>query len=191
MTGTTRTTATQPAHEGTHTLATDAGMLALWDPAHFADVVDYDTWDQQLCEPEDVERHIRAEALVPLDIESDGCWGVLVRVGTWQQPARLTDHESEYRLVTSEPYAYRSEGATCLSGIEAVHVEPWPDVVRVPLAEGRYRVVVHLIAWEDEPGSVGADGDPSDSALPDFVVLIDPAGPGEDGFRTKAVTFDR
>ncbi|MER5401237.1 hypothetical protein [Streptomyces sp. NPDC002599] len=177
--------------ETVSTVATDAGMLALWDPRCFTGIVDYDTWDPQLGEDEDVERHIRIGALVPINIRSDGAFGVLVRTGEVGLPARLTERESRHRLVTSDAYLLHSSGQVWLSGVEAVGAEAWPGTVQCDLPAGRYSVVIHLIAWEDEPGSVDEDGTPSETALSDFVVLINPATPEQDTFRSAVETFDQ
>ncbi|MFD4231230.1 hypothetical protein [Streptomyces sp. NPDC058545] len=171
-------------------VATDAGMLALWAPQHFTDIVDYDTWDPQLGEDEDVERHIRTGALVPINIRSDGAFGVLVRIGGVGLLAQLTERESRHRLVTSDAYLLHSSGQVWLSGIEAVGAEAWPETVQCDLPVGCYSVVIHLIAWEDEPGSSNDDGTPSETALSDFVVLINPAVPEQDTFRSAVETFD-
>ncbi|MFI8069491.1 hypothetical protein ACIF85_12005 [Streptomyces sp. NPDC086033] len=173
------------------TVATDAGMLALWDPQSFTGIVDHDTWDPQLGEDEDVERHIRTGSLVPINIRSDGAFGVLVRVGGPDRPGRLTERESRHRLVRSAAYSFCSSGQVWLSGIEAVGAEAWPGTVQFDLPVGRYAVVIHLIAWEDEAGSVNEDGTPSVTALPDFVALVSPAGSEQDRFRTDVETFDR
>ncbi|MFG2723825.1 hypothetical protein [Streptomyces canus] len=172
-------------------MATDAGMLVLWDPQSFTDIVDYDTWDPQLGEDEDVERHIRTGSLVPINIRSDGAFGVLVRVGGPDRPVVLTERESRHRLVSSEAYLLCSSGQAWLSGIEAVGAEAWPGTAQFDLPVGRYSVVIHLIAWEDEAGSVDEDGTPSAGALPDFVALVSPAGPEQDIFRSDVETFDR
>lgn len=78
-----------------------------------------------------------------------------------------------------------------LSGIEAVGAEAWPGTVRCDLPVGRYSAVIHLIAWEDEPGSTNDDGTPSEAALSDFVVLINPAVSEQDTFRSAVETFDQ
>ncbi|GHA19990.1 hypothetical protein GCM10010329_48890 [Streptomyces spiroverticillatus] len=50
---------------------------------------------------------------------------------------------------------------------------------------------MHLIDCEAEPGGRTADGTPSPHALPDFLVLLNPA-PSEPGpFRAAVETFDR
>lgn len=176
--------------EAAPTVATDAGMLALWNPQRFAGIVDYDTWDAQLGEDENVQRHIRTGALVPINIRSDGAFGVVVRIGEVDRPARLTERERRHCLLTSDAYLLHSSGQVWLSGIEAVEAEAAPETVRFDLPEGRYSVVIHLIAWEDEPGSVNEDGTPSETALSDFVAVINPVAPGQDGFRVSVETFD-
>ena len=183
-------TASPPTAETVSSVATDAGMLALWDPQCFTGIVDYDTWDAQLGEDEDVQRHIRTGALVPINIRSDGAFGVLVRIGGVGLPAQLTGRETRHRLVTSDAYLLHSSGQVWLSGIEAVGAEAWPGTVRCDLPVGCYSVMIHLIAWEDEPDSVNDDGTPSESALSDFVVLINPALSEQD-FRSAVETFDQ
>ncbi|MFB6706468.1 hypothetical protein ACFCW6_17365 [Streptomyces sp. NPDC056333] len=184
-------TASPPTVETVSIVATDAGMLALWDPQRFTGIVDYDTWNPQLGEDEDVERHIRTGALVPINIRSDGAFGVLVRIGGVGLLAQLTERESRHRLVTSHAYLLHSSGQVWLSGIEAVGAEAWPGTVQCDLPVGRYSVVIHLIAWEDEPGSTNDDGTPSETALSDFVVLINPAVSEQDTFRSAVETFDQ
>ncbi|MFE2021832.1 hypothetical protein ACFW9O_27695 [Streptomyces sp. NPDC059499] len=184
-------TPSPPTPETVSTVATDAGMLALWNPQRFAGIVDDDTWDLQLGEDEDVERHIRSGALVPVNIRSDGAFGVLVRIGGVGLLAQLTERESTHRLVTSDAYLLHSSGQVWLSGIEAVGAEAWPGTVRCDLPVGCYSVVIHLIAWEDEPGTVYEEGVPSEAALPDFVVLINPAVSEQDTFRSAVETFDK
>lgn len=179
-----------PLPRPAETVATDAGMLALWDPESFTDVVDHDTWDLRLGADEDVRRHVRAGSLVPINIRSDGAFAVLVRIGGPDRPAELTERERAHGLVSSDAYLFCSSGRMWLSGIEAVGAQAWPEIVRFELPAGRYSVVIHLIAWEDEVGGVDCDGAPSATALPDFVVLVAPAGPGPDVFRTDVETFD-
>jgi hypothetical protein len=63
--------------------------------------------------------------------------------------------------------------------------------VRIPLAAGRYRVQVNLIEWDAEPGSVTADGLPTASALPDFIVLVEPETHLSADYRVSVETFER
>ncbi|MGH3391451.1 MAG: hypothetical protein ACRDOO_21490, partial [Actinomadura sp.] len=55
---------------------------------------------------------------------------------------------------------------------------------------GRYDVTVHLIEWDREPGAYDEDGEPRDSALPDLLILIGPAAPGQATYRTEVTTFE-
>jgi hypothetical protein len=59
------------------------------------------------------------------------------------------------------------------------------------LDAGRYAAVVHLVDWQAEPGSRGSDGNPSESALPDFIVEIFSGLPDGYEYRTKVETFGR
>jgi hypothetical protein len=47
--------------------------------------------------------------------------------------------------VSSKPYFFHSQGAACLSGIEAVSGQPWPDTVRGDLTDGDHEMAIHLI----------------------------------------------
>ncbi|MQY06135.1 hypothetical protein [Actinomadura macrotermitis] len=50
-------------------------------------------------------------------------------------------------------------------------------------------MTIHLIDWAAEPGAANPDGSHTATALPDFVVLIAPAGP-TGGTRANLMTFD-
>ncbi|MER5386292.1 hypothetical protein ABT040_39660 [Streptomyces sp. NPDC002688] len=183
-------TAQQPLDEVPATVATDAGMLVLWDPQRFEAVVDYDTWEDELLEDEDILRHIRAGALVPLNVGGDGAFGVLVRSGTATTSAGLTERESAHQLVASQPYHFVSRGRALVGGIEHVSGNASDSVIEHLVSEGRYAVVIHLIDWQAETGSQDKEGRPVPGALPDFVVLINPAQPGQGTFRTAVNTFE-
>lgn len=164
----------------------DSGMLALWDAEPFADVVDYESWEPELCLDEDIQRHVEAGDLVPIDIGSDGAFEVLVRYGT--EPA-LTEREAEHLLVSSEPYLLVSSGDVLLSGVEGVG---WADdAIELSVAEGEHEVVLHLIDWRAEPGSTTEGGKPAPHALPDFVALVSPAMANGGPYRVDLKTFPR
>lgn len=176
------------------TSATGSGMLALWDPESFTHIVDYDSWETDMLDDEPIIEHIRAGRLVPLNILSDGRFGVSVRLcstGT----SELSERERQYARHSSEPYLFRSTGLAKVSGIEEVGSFPDPDPtppdmapteIRIP--PGSYAVTIHLLDWEEEPGALDDQRNATDSALPDFVVLIEPTT--ENTFRTKLETFD-
>jgi hypothetical protein len=169
---------------------TDCGMLALWQPEQFRNVVDYVTWEPELLEDADIFRHIQQGALVPINVESDGAFECTVRAGSDGMSATLSDRENRYRLASSEPYLFRSLGVLSISGIEHIDRSPREASSSVPLAAGDWVVTVHFLDWTQEPGAQTADGKPAPGTLPDFVVLLDPATPGM-RFRTKITTFER
>jgi hypothetical protein len=176
--------------DGSCTLATDAGMHALWVPEPFADIHDYDTWDKELGEDPDIQRHVVNGNLVPINIGSDGVFAFIVRVGDDREPAGLSEREAQYLAVSSQPYLLATQGRALLSGIEHIDAEPSESRTHaVHLTRGRCSVTIHLIDWKAEPNATGPDSAPADHALPDFVVLINPAQFAT-GHRTKLTTFD-
>ncbi|MFI9503113.1 hypothetical protein [Nocardia sp. NPDC052566] len=61
-----------------------------------------------------------------------------------------------------------------------------PTAIDMPA--GSYAVTIHLLDWEAEPGAMDVQGHATASALPDFVVLVEPTV--ETSFRTELETFD-
>lgn len=173
--------------EVTGVMATDAGMCGLWSPASFAGVVDYDTWEPELLEDEDIVRHITAGSFVPINVGGDGAFQVLARVGSVPATADLTSRERRYLLVSSDPYLFVTPGDARISGIEHVGADAEAGV-HLPLPAGRWRVTVALLDWNAEPGQRDAEGRPAPTALPDFTLLIDP-DPGTGPYRTGIRTF--
>lgn len=158
-------------------------MLALWVPTAFSAVVDYDSWETHV--HEHLPDAVAAGDLVPINVESDGSWGLRVANST----DGLTDREREYEVVTSEPYLLVVAGGKAhLSGLEDVGT-PASAPLELALPDGRYAVRVTIVDWDREPGARGPDGRPTSTALPDFVVQIGPALDSET-FRTNEVTFD-
>ena len=170
--------------------ATDAGMHVLWNPSHFTDVTDYETWESALLEDDDIIRRIEAGELVPINIGSDGAFQFLVRVGAVGRAPVLTRRERQYLVVSSQPYLYLSDGTARLTGVERVCADPGPAAPALTVPAGPSAVTVHLIAWDDEPGAKDAQGQPVPGALPDFIVLIGPEDMTYRPFRTRLQTFD-
>ncbi len=165
------------------TVATDAGMLALWCAAAFDGVNGYADWEERVNDRlgDAVERG----ELVPLGIRADGAFGVRLVVA----PDGASDRESRWAAVTSEPYLLVvSGGLVCISGLEWVG-SPESAPIRANLPDGRYAVRCTLVAWDEEAAAHGLDGPPGEDALPDFLVLVEPAE-AEADFRTDVVTFD-
>ena len=167
---------------------TDAGMHCLWRPAAFASVCEYDSWERQLGEDADILGHIATGDFVPINIGADGASEIEVRVGSASSPSMLSERERAYLDVASEPYRFMSDGELRLTGIEYVYADPAACVGRLALAPGLFSVVVHLVGWDCEPGMRSSDGRPSPHALPDFIVIVNPAG-DQSAFRTDLRTF--
>ncbi|MBA8805474.1 hypothetical protein FB382_003765 [Nocardioides ginsengisegetis] len=165
------------------TVATDAGMLALWRGTAFAEVNGYDAWEQRVNER--LVDAIQSGELVPIGIQGDGAFGVRVAVA----PDGATEREARYTVVTSEPYLLVADGGPIfLSGVEVVGDEP-SSPITLSLPAGRYAVRATIVGWDEEPGARGEDGLPGPNALPDFLVGIAPSD-GTETFRTSEITFD-
>ena len=172
------------SEHGVVTASTDAGMLALWCAATFDGIVDYESWESRV--EDRLGAAISAGELVPVNIRSDGAYGVRVAVA----PDTLSPRESQLAFVTSAPYLLVVTGdGAALSGIEHVG-SPESAAVQVPLPAGRYEVRVTVVEWDRDPASVGPDGGPTADALPDFVVHIAPET-GHEVYRVHEETFDR
>jgi hypothetical protein len=169
---------------------TDAGMCALWSPASFHRVTDYGTWERELLDDGDIARHVRAGTVVPINIGSDGAFAVRVRASSGPENAVPTEREARFVLASSEPYLFETQGGAFVSGLEHICRDPGPPAFSVPISPGRWVVTVHLVDWEAEPGSKEPSGQPVPGALPDFLVLVNPALSVE-VFRQKIATFER
>jgi hypothetical protein len=170
-------------------VVTNAGLCGLWQPERFLHITGLDAFEDEVADDSALERHIRAGAFVPINVGGDGAFQVELR-GV-ESPGNLNSREQAYLLVSSEPYLLISEGSLELGGLEAVGSYSGAEKIQVPLDAGRYSVVVHLIDWEAEPGGRDERGDPSASALPDFIVEIFEERPGELKYRSKVETFER
>jgi len=170
---------------------TGAGIAALWDPASFATITDYDTWEAALLEDDDVVRYIERGSLVPICIGADFAGGVVVRCAANGHPAELTERERTYLYVSSEPYLFVSTGVGYVSGYEAIDNSPPPDLPRLDVPTGRHVATIHLLDWDAEPGASDEHGNPTEHALPDFVVLLNPEIGPQPNYRTNVESFER
>jgi hypothetical protein len=177
-----------PTWEVTSLVSTDAGMFGVWQPERFAAVTSLDDWEDEVADNASLVRHIEEGAFVPINIGADGAFRVAVRGG--QELQGLNDREERHKLVSSELYLLQSRGEIVLGGLEAVGHYTGVEPTRIPLPAGRYSVAVHLIDWMAEPGSTLPTGDPTENALPDFVVQITEES-GVFSYRTRVETFDR
>jgi len=164
-------------------------MHCLWNPTAFQAIEEYKSWENELLEDDSIRRHITTGHFVPINIHADGCFAIEVRVGTSAEPESLSERESKYLTVASEPYRFVSDGTLCISGIEAVHQEPDDSVGVLALAKGEFEVTVFLIGWDAEPGMQDPRGRPKKNALPDFVVLLNPKRGDKKKYRTEVETF--
>jgi hypothetical protein len=139
------------------TARTDAGMLALWNPARFSAITSYQAWEHALLNDQDITRHIQAGDLAPINIGGDGAFAFLVRADP-PGPVVLTRREQRYLLAFSQPYLYQSAGAACLSGIEDISAAPGPAVATLTVPPGQCAVTIHLIDWAAEPGAKDQHG---------------------------------
>ncbi|HEV2886276.1 MAG TPA: hypothetical protein VGX49_05140 [Jatrophihabitans sp.] len=177
---------------------TDSGAGLLWDAAAFSGVNDYDSWSEQLEEEADIQRHLEAGHIVPLNILQDMTAGFVVRTGRAGGRVRkavdagLTERERKYLVTSSgQPYLFVSTGRAYVSGLEHVsgsvkNGERFLTPVDIPAS--RWACMVYLIDWEAEPGMVVNDR-PHPDALPDFVVTVNPAASGRT-YRTDFESFD-
>jgi len=134
----------QEGSAGTSMSFTDAGMLALWNPRRFADIVDYESWERQLYDDDDILRHVRDGHLVPVNIGGDGAFDFTVRTAT-DGDATPTEREARHLWLSSAPYLLVSEGKVCLSGLEHIGAGlEYEAAKRIPLRAGRYKVVIHI-----------------------------------------------
>lgn len=171
--------------------ATDAGMHALWDPAGFTGITNYQTWEDALLEDDDITEHVRAGELIPVNIGGDGAFRFLARVGTAGHAPALTSRERQYLVASSQAYLYRSGGSAFLTGIEHICADPGPDTPVLTIPAGPSAVTIHLIDRQAEPAARDTRGKPAPGPLPDFVLLISPEGTTGNPYRTRLQTFDR
>lgn len=164
-------------------------MFGVWDSRHFSNINDYDAWETELLEDEDIERHIIAGHFVPINIHSDGVFEFEVRVGETGAPGSLSAREKQYLTVSSEAYLFRSTGELNISGIEFVEAAPEGNVGTLQIPSGDYTITVHLIAWDEEPGAKDAQGNPTVEALPDFVILLNRSDKMAQSYRNEINTF--
>ncbi|XVV10936.1 hypothetical protein ACQP2X_39780 [Actinoplanes sp. CA-131856] len=163
-------------------------MFALWQPEYFDGRAGVDQWDSLFTDDTAIADFVAEGVFVPINLGIDGGFQFVVKVG--QGESLISERESEYIAVSSEPYRFVSHGNGVLSRLELVGTRSDPEVHAIPLASGQYAVIVHLLDWEAEPGSSNEDGSPVPNALPDFIVELHPDR-GVSKFRTKVETFDR
>lgn len=171
-------------------ITTDAGMFAIWDSAAFQHILDYDSWDAEFSEDENILKHIKVGKFVPIYIQSDGCFQFTVRTGNADNLENLNARESHYIVVSSESYLFDTEGNAFVCGFEHISGDHLENLPNFSLNRGRYVVNIHMLDWQAEPGSIDENGQPTSNALPDFLILINPETTPIN-YRQKVLTFDR
>ena len=165
---------------------TDSGMLGLWDYSTYQHIDDYEIWEPEFVEDVDIIRNIKNATYVPININSDGAYSVEIK---FNELCALSERENRYLIVTSQPYLLKTNGKIALSGMETVGREPVNNIKIFDVEPGEYIVRIHLIAWDEEPGSKDADGKPTENALPDFTVFISSHDGTNQSFRQSVETF--
>ena len=162
------------------TLRTDAGMHVVWDRAHFATVINYDTWSAELEDDRDILRHVEAGHLVPVYIHSDGAFAFTVRADPTAMPS-LSEDEERRVVIRSGRYRLISQGHLDVSGIEHVNERPSKEVATMDLPAIPFDVIVNLMDYDDVPTKAAHH--------PDFIITVGPAGVAPP--RQSLETFER
>lgn len=147
-------------------ISADAGMWCLWDLDAYEHVDSYDAWEVEFCEDEDILRQIQARTFVPINLFSDGCCKFRLKVD-----GQLEEKERAYLLGESQEYLFRTNGQLALTGLESAGHTP-EDGIFIELEPGAYSVKAYAIDWEEDPDSVDANGDPTEDALPEFIIIL-------------------
>jgi predicted DNA-binding WGR domain protein len=123
------------------TATTDAGIVLLFDPAHFPSIVDQESWEAALLADEDIAARIAKGHLVPLSTGADGRYAIDVVIGD-----ALGADDAKGVTDTSTPYLLVVAKTAMLGGLEHVYASPdgkWASALS--LAPGRYAVTVHAM----------------------------------------------
>lgn len=155
---------------------TGSGWCCLWDLEGLRHVTS-DTWEDELLMADDVSRHIRAGAIIPINGFSDGGYDIEVRVASVSEPEALQEREQEHVRRTSPPFLLRCGGTLCMSGIEFATYPPDEHVAQLQVPPGSYVGIVHELDGERAP------------ELPSFLVLLSPHGGESIEFAADWYTF--
>lgn len=164
---------------------TNAGMCALWQPESF-EFDEFEDWEDWATENQNLTASATSGLFVPINVGGDGVFQIAVR---WDRDAGLIESEQRCLLAVSDPYLVVSQGRLVLGGLEDVGDAEFASSNAIPIAAGRYAVTINLIDWKADLPSVDSSGKPTENALPDFVIVIEPAIDGP--YRTEVQTFER
>lgn len=156
---------------------TEIGLCALWDSQSFPMVYDYRSWEAEVGTAPAMQRHLAGGFLVPILVNCPGVFDFEVRVNWTGEPVGLDEREAALVAASSEAYLFRSSGRVCFGGLEYLDCVASSEAGALEIDPGDYECRIHLLAWNEEADCLTEDGRKSNTALPDFVVLLDRAGP--------------
>ncbi len=171
----------------TKILGTNSGMWALWDCESYKDVTDYEHWEPLFCEDKDIEKQIETNAFVPIYVHADGIRSFTLRINE-----ELSEKEENYIITKSEEYLFSTSGRIAVSGIDYISsdvVEQQTILAEVP--KGYYSVEIVVIAWDDDPEAFLENGEVSEDALSDFVVILRSDADPHGAYRKSVDTFKK
>ncbi len=167
-------------------LSTMSGMWVLWDYEEYKSINSIEEWEKFFLENDDIEKQIDISKIVPININSDGCFKFSVKINE-----KLNERENKYILAKSNEYLLKSNGTTILSGIESIAGDVSDDdCIKMVLDKGIYRVKIYLIEWDAEPKMQLKNGNPAPNALPDFIVSIQQTNDEAKTYRKSIETFE-
>ncbi|MEW6280591.1 MAG: hypothetical protein AB1758_18345 [Candidatus Eremiobacterota bacterium] len=156
---------------------TTTGMCGLWDSTHFPMIYDAESWAEQMGSEPDLLRHVRGGYFVPVNLRCPGAFYYEVRVGRTAGMEHPGPREAAWIAASSHDYLFRSSGWLCFGDYRHVEVVPSDRVGVLAVDPGEYVASVHILAWDEEQGSQDEEGNRSEAALPDLLILLNPAPP--------------
>lgn len=156
---------------------TEIGLCGLWDSGSFPMVYDYRTWEAEVGTEPAMLRHMAGGFLVPLVVNCPGVFDFEVRVSWAGERLGLDEREEALVAASSDSYLFRSSGRVCFGGLEYLDCVASSEAGALEIEPGDYECRIFLLAWNEEPDCLTEGGRKSNSALPDFLVLLDRAGP--------------
>ena len=167
-------------------ISTMSGMWALWDYEEYKNISSVEEWEKSFLEDSDIEKQIDISKIVPININSDGCFKFRIKINE-----ALNERENKYVLAKSNEYLFKSSGTAILSGIENIAKNISDDeCLKAILPNGTLSVVIYLIEWDAEPKMQLKNGNPAPNALPDFIVSINTTTDISKEYRKSIETFE-
>lgn len=166
-------------------LTTDCGMFGIWDKKYFEKITSYEEWENEFIENEDIEKNIEQSTFVPIYIHTDGTFQFKVKY-----EGNLDEREEKNIINKSKEYLFKTEGESYLSGIEYIESNVDKDrCLKLDLEKGIYSIQMNTIAWDNEPDAFLPNGDVSENALSDCVVIIKKIDKIDKDYKKDVETF--